>query len=171
MRASLGVKLLSSISWDVEDADAIVFCDACMEGLAFYYPDRCVGFYSPVPDDAARDIIFYFEALAIASACNDLKNTMTRHSMIVIYTDSMNTVDIFSSLKCQPEFNLLLRHCVDIMITKEFQVRVLHVPGERNAIADAISQRDFSRAQQLAPALRIENFQPPQLSTLGTVKK
>jgi hypothetical protein len=108
MRASLGVKLLSSISWDVEDADAIVFCDACMEGLAFYYPDRCVGFYSPVPDDAARDIIFYFEALAIASACNDLKNTMTRHSMIIIYTDSMNTVDIFSSLKCQPEFNLLL---------------------------------------------------------------
>jgi hypothetical protein len=57
------------------------------------------------------------------------------------------------------------------MITKEFQVRVLHVPGECNAIADAISQRDFSRAQQLAPALRIENFQPPQLSTLGTVKK
>jgi hypothetical protein len=31
MRASLGINLLSSMSWDTEDADATVFCDACME--------------------------------------------------------------------------------------------------------------------------------------------
>jgi len=171
MRASLGINLLSSVTWDVEDADATVFCDACMEGLAFYYPDRSTAYYAPVPTNAARDIIFYFEALAVASACNDLKNTVPQHSHIVIYTDSMNTVDIFNSLRCQPEFNPLLRHCVDVMISQEFQIRVLHIPGELNTVADAISRREFHRAQQLAPGLRIESFQPPHLSTLGAAKK
>jgi len=171
MRASLGINLLSSVSWDTEDADATVFCDACMEGLAFYYPDRSTGFYAPVPNDAARDIIFYFEALAVASACDDLKKTMPHRSQIIVYTDSMNTVDIFSSLRCLPEFNPLLRHCIDVMIAKEFQIRVLHVPGEHNAIADAISRREFHRAQQLAPGLHIDTFQPPHLFTLGAAKK
>jgi hypothetical protein len=139
MRASLGINVLSCVTWDVEDADAIVFCDACMEGLAFYYPDRSAGFYAPVPNDAARDIIFYYEALAVASAYNNLKATMPHSSHIVIYTDSMNTVDMFNSLWCQPEFNPLLRHCIDVTIATGFQVRVLHIPGEDNVVADAIS--------------------------------
>jgi len=122
MCASLGINLLSSISWDVENANTTVFCDACMEGLVFYYPDHLTSFYSPIPTDTTQDIIFYFEALAVASACDDLKRTLTHQSMIVIYTDSMNTVNIFSSLKCQPEFNCLLQHCVDVMILKDFQI-------------------------------------------------
>ena len=118
-----------------------------------------------------RDIIFYYEALVVASPCNDLKATMPHYSQIIIYTDSMNTVDMFSSLKCQPEFNPLLQHCVDVMISKEFRIRVLHIPGERNNVADAISWREFYHAQQLAPGLHIQAFQPPQLSMLGAVKK
>lgn len=122
MHTSLGINLLSSMSWDVEDADVTVFCDVCMEGLAFYYPDRLTGFYAPVPNESVHDIIFYFEALAVASACNDLKKMMTHQLHIIIYTDSMNMVNIFSSLHCLPEFNSLLRHCVDVMIIKEFQI-------------------------------------------------
>lgn len=96
---------------------------------------------------------------------------MPHRSQIIIYTDSMNTVDMFSSLWCQPDFNPLLRHCVDIMIAKEFQVRVLHIPGEQNTVADAISRREFYRAQQLVPKLHLNTFQPPQLSMLGAAKK
>jgi hypothetical protein len=108
IHASLGINLLSSVSWDVEDADVTIFCDACMEGLAFYYPDHSTGFYAPVPNDTTCDIIFYFRALTVASACNNLKETMPHSSKIIIYTDSMNTVDIFSSLQSLPEFNPLL---------------------------------------------------------------
>ena len=35
MHTSLEINLLSSVSWEIEDADATVFCDACMEGLLF----------------------------------------------------------------------------------------------------------------------------------------
>jgi hypothetical protein len=96
---------------------------------------------------------------------------MPHSSHIIIYTDSMNTVDIFSSLRCLPEFNPLLRHCIDVMISKGFQIRVLHIPGERNTVADAISRREFLRAQQLAPGLHIQSFQPPHLFTLGATQK
>lgn len=98
-----------------------VSCDACMEGHAFYYPACLKGFYA-VPNNTARDIIFYFEVLAVASACNDLKMTMPHSPHIIIYTDSMNTVDIFSSLRCLPEFNPLLCHCVNVMISEGFQI-------------------------------------------------
>jgi len=35
LRNSLGVYLLSSVIWNVEDADEIIFCNACMDRLAF----------------------------------------------------------------------------------------------------------------------------------------
>jgi len=108
MHASFGINLLLSVSWDAEVADVTVFCNTCMEGLAFYYPNHRTGFYAPVPNDTACNIIFYFDALAVASTCNDLKKMMTDQSHIIIYTNSMNTVNIFSSLHCLPEVNSLL---------------------------------------------------------------
>jgi hypothetical protein len=83
----------------------------------------------------------------------------------------MNTVDIFNSLRCQPEFNPLLRFCVDIFLRKQLNVRVLHIPGEKNEVADAISRHDFMKASKLAPGLQIFEFQPPQCATLGAAKK
>jgi hypothetical protein len=49
LRTSLGVRLLSSVTWDVEDADKTIFCDACQTGLAFWFPAHSQGYYSPVP--------------------------------------------------------------------------------------------------------------------------
>ena len=171
MCASLRINLLSSMSWEIDDADATVFCGACMEGLTFYYPDCSTGYYAPIPNNTTCKIIFYFEALAVASTCNDLKSTMPHCSHIIIYTDSKNTVNMFSSLRCPPEFNPLLWHCINVMISREFQIRVLHIPGALNTVVDAISWHDFYQAQQLAPGLHIECFQPPHLSMLGATKK
>jgi hypothetical protein len=53
MHASLGINVLSCVTWEVENADTIVFCDTCMEGLTFYYPGCSAGFYAPVPKDTA----------------------------------------------------------------------------------------------------------------------
>jgi hypothetical protein len=53
MRDSLGIRLLSSYTWEAEDADEVVYCDACMNGLAFWFPSWHQGFYSSVPDSSA----------------------------------------------------------------------------------------------------------------------
>ena len=171
LRESLGIRLLSSITWEAVDADKTIFCNACMEGLGFWYPNRHQGFYSPVPWGASCDIIFYYEALAVTSALDNLYAWGTEYSKIIIFSDSMNTVDIFSSLCCQSEFNPLLRHCIDILLSNNLDVHVLHIPGEQNEVADAISHHDFDRATRLVPGLHISAFQPPHFITMGASKK
>ena len=147
------------------------YCDACMEGIAFWYPGRREGFYSPVPESRIDETIFYFEALAATSAIDDLRERETYHAKIILYTDSMNTVDIFNSLKCKPAFNPMLPLSVETSINNKLDLRVLHVPGAKNEVADAISRRNFGKALRLVPELRISLFQPPQRATLGATKK
>jgi hypothetical protein len=58
----------------------------------------------------------------------------------------------------------------DICITTNIHLRVVHIPGERNYIADAISRNNFPLARQYAPNIIIAPFLPPQLP-LGASKK
>lgn len=92
------VRLLWSQFWSKEDADIVVYCDACMDGLGCWFPDHGVGFYADIPEWVARNIIFYFEALAVATALEHLACITPPLSKILIYTDNANTVSIFSSL-------------------------------------------------------------------------
>jgi hypothetical protein len=88
----------------------------------------------------------------------------------MIYTDNTNTVDIFNSLRALPAYNFILRSAVDVLLESNHQLRVRYVPSDQNAVADAISRRQFNRALTLSPNLHISSFEPPRL-TLGTPKK
>jgi hypothetical protein len=117
------------------------------------------------------ETIFFYEAVAVTSVIDILQKRGTHHSKTVLYTDSMNTVDIFNSLRCQSAFNPLLLFCVDTCISNNFDLRVLHVPGVENEVADAISQHDFGKALRLVPDLQLSLFQPPHCAMLGATKK
>jgi len=104
---SLGVHLLSSVTLNVEDTDEIIFCDACMDGLAFWYPNCHQGFFSPIPPHLVGKMIFFYEVLAATSAFNNLQGMGIYDLKIVVYTDSMNTINIF---------NPLLHFCMDSCI-------------------------------------------------------
>ena len=171
LHGSLGVRLPSSITWNADDADETIFCDACLQGLAFWYPSHWQGYFSQVPPNLAGETIFFYEAMAATSAIDDIRKRGTHHSKIVVFTDSMNTVDIFNSLHCQPLYNPLLCFCVDTCINDKLDLHVLHVPGVQNEVVDAISRRNFEKAQRLVPDLQISFFQPPQLVMLGAAKK
>ena len=90
---------------------------------------------------------------------------------------------MFNSLRALPEYNCILKAAVDILFEYEFQLRVVHIAGEENDIADALSREDFMRALRLCPSLVIKSFepflrvdrrqltpylQPPRHSPLGT---
>jgi len=81
-------------------------------------------------------------------------------SRFVIYTDNYNTVNIFNTLRCLPEYNHLLKSAVDILVNGDHNLRVLHIPGAENDVADALSHSQFSQALQLQPNLRISSFDP-----------
>jgi len=97
-----------------------------------------------------------------------------------IYTDNLNTVNLFSSLSALPSYNVLLHEAVD----GSHDLRVLHVPGIDNSVANALSQADFDCALTLEPELTIHHFEPyhhvkrgdifqlqPPRDQMGAVKK
>jgi len=140
--------------------------------MAFWYPDHNVGYYCEIEQHLDDQFIFYWEALCVLrlSALSHAATTSENPMKILIFTDNTNTVDIFQSLRCLPEYNAILKHSMDICITTNHQLRVLHVLGEDNVIADALSRRDFAKAIRYASGLKLRFFQPPQLP-LGATKK
>ena len=78
----------------------------------------------------------------------------------LIYTDNLNTVDMFSSLSALPSYNVLLRAAVDLLTDGPHDLCVLHVLGVNNSVADALSRADFNCALTLEPQLTIHRFEP-----------
>lgn len=116
------------------------------------------------------ETIFFYEAVAATSAIDNLRQR--EHGLkIVLYTDSLNTIDIFNSLHCSSTFNPLLLFCVDTCTNNKFDLQVLHVPGVENEVADTISRRNFGKALKLVPDLQLSMFQPPHCAMLGAAKK
>jgi hypothetical protein len=155
------VHLFKSFSWSPSSADYVIYCDACPEGLGFWYPTSKDGYYAPTPVYTPTSAIFYFESLSVLSALINVQSKAPRGSKILIYTDNANTVDMFRSLRCLPAYNRLLKRAVDILIKHDYSLRVLHVPGHLNTVADALSRVQFSVALSLVPDLLFTSFNPP----------
>jgi len=100
---SLGVHLLSSVTWNIEDTDETIFCDTCLDRLAFWYPTHHRGFFSPVPPHLVGKTIFFYEVLAATSTFDNLQGMGIYDLKVVVYTDSMNTIQLSSlSVHFQP---------------------------------------------------------------------
>ena len=155
-----GVHLLKSVTWEFSEATCIAKTDACPEGIAFWYPNSSLGFSAPTPRDTPATQIIFYEALAVLSALDDASHRFPSGSKIIIFTDNSVTVSMFNSLRSLPEYNCILKSAVDILINCDLQLRVLHVAGDKNVVADALSRADFMRALQLHPHLSIRTFNP-----------
>jgi len=172
LESDTGVHLIHHLYWDTSSADLTLYCNACLDGMGFWLPDKCVSYYSPGPENIADEQIFYFEALCILSAIHHVTDLLRvpPPSWILIYTDNDNTIAIFNTLWCLPHYNPILIDAADISITSGIHLRVLHIPGELNYVADAISCKNFSLAKQYVPNLTISPFLPPRL-LLGAPQK
>jgi hypothetical protein len=157
---STGIHLLTSVSWSISDATVMVYCDASPCGLGFWFPATKQGFYCKTPSDLGINLIFYYEALCVLCALRHASLQYPVGSRIVLYTDNFNTVSIFCSLRCLPDYNLLLREAVNLVTEKDNDFRVLHIEGKKNDVADALSRWDFNRALALVPDLMLTPFEP-----------
>lgn len=161
LKTAHGIHLLKSISWTEESATHIIYCDACPTGLGFWYPSNHLGFHCVAPPDPLPNtIIFFLEALCVLCALQHAHQLSPKGSRFVIYTDNLNTVSIFNSLRCLPEYNILLKEAIDILDIGHHDLRVLHVSGEKNGVADALSRQDFIRAIDLDPNIHLFEFKP-----------
>ena len=164
VRLSDGVYLFQDVDWDVEQADVIAYSDACLSGLGFYFRDTLEGFQCMVPHESPRDTIFYFEALAVVSVIEATTRLASVPAHLLIFSDNSNTVDIFYSLRSLPPYNDLLKFAVSLLIKYNISLRVVHIPGVDNVIADALSRFENTKAVAMCPSLKISLFQPPRIA-------
>ena len=148
--------------WGQSDADLIVYCDASLEGLAFYIPSFDSAIFSPIPQQPPHFHIFFYEALSVVSALAFCIGLQPPPHRLFIYSDSMNMVDIFHSLKAYDEYNRLLLFAIHLLLPQTTSLRVFHITGTENTIADAVSCGLFHVASANHPPLRFHNFKPPQ---------
>ena len=127
-----------------------------------------MAFQCPIPGSAPKDVIFYFEALAVCSAVH-LATNYPGARRLIVKTDNMNTFNIFRSMAASPDYNLVLRSAVDVMLSHNLDLRVFHIPGKLNVIADLVSRYKNDRARLICPGLDIRPFTPPQ-DALGASK-
>ncbi|KAF7360389.1 DNA/RNA polymerase [Mycena venus] len=163
-----GILLIKSVDYHPDDANLVLYCDASTHGggrggMGFVIPSLGLGFQSPLPASIRAELkIFFYEALCVCSALHQAASLLPNGSRITIYTDSTNTVAIFGSLKALPAYNDILKSSVDVLIARDLDLRVLHVPGEHNSLADALSRWDNTAATSLFPGLLTQPFEPPR---------
>jgi len=158
-RSSPPVHILHSLCWDPNEADITILCDASPTGMGFWIPAECIGFHATSPFEELP-FIFFLEALCILNALLFSEGRGLGRTKVLLYTDNHNTVDIFSSLHCLPEYNGIIRSSVDLRLRSLIDLHVLHIPEEDNGVADALSHGDIARALSLCPTLQVTPFNP-----------
>ena len=137
---SNGIYLLKSLTWDPTRNIAnttICYTNACMGGLAIWYPELRLGYQCHIPQGYVAPI-FYWEAVAVA--CVMISAVTPKTTCLVVYTDNQNTANIWHSLKASAPYNFTLIHSIDWLINNNIDAHVLHVPGIKNQVADALSR-------------------------------
>ncbi|KIJ28303.1 hypothetical protein M422DRAFT_105483, partial [Sphaerobolus stellatus SS14] len=130
--------------------------------LGFYTPAKCLGFASNIPANPLIPNILFYKTLTVASAVTWAAALPFPPCRLLIYTDSLDSVEMFHSLRAKDGYNELLLLVVQQLMTCRISLRVCHVAGANNTIADALSRGLFDLARQLVPHIRIGTFEPPQ---------
>lgn len=156
------VLMMKSLSWGINDATHVIYCNACPQGMGFWYPALKRGFTALTPSGSSSTLNNFFESICVLSALRDATARSPDGSKFVIYSDSFTAVSMFNSLRALPDYNCILKAAVDFILGNDNDLRVLHVAGESNGVADALSRFDLSHALQLCPGLQVSSFEPYQ---------
>ena len=163
--------MLKFIEWSPYNRMAstlIGYSDASGVGMGIWFLGEYTGFQCPPPTEGPKNLIFFYEGLAICLAF--YLGTKYGCNSIAIYSDSTNAIDMYSSLRMKRVYNSILLSAVDFTINTLITTKVYYVPSNQNIIADYLSRFLNADALRLAPNLNIQVFEPPW-DALGVVKK
>ena len=68
---------------------------------------------------------------------------------------------MFNSLRGQPLYNPLLITVIKLLLKFDIALRVFHIPGEDNFVADALLHLQYDIAQYHMPTMHVYPFIPP----------
>ena len=164
-----GNYFLRSITHSYDDLTSTVlhvYCDASPFAMGFWYPSLALGFQAPAHQIFAQQegSMFYLESLCICVAILDAAPRLSPNQRLAVFTDNINTVQLFNSLSALLAFNwmlILVAEVADTALNRGIDLQVFHVPGVQNEIANALSRLQNGQLASSYPELVISTFQPP----------
>jgi hypothetical protein len=160
----VGVNMLGAETWKAADADLNIWCDASDIGIGFFCPVDRVAFVFERDDDPARaqSFITFFESLCILSAIQWASQRTPIPERLAIHTDSLNSVQFFNSFRARDKYAVLIKAAAETLIASDIDLRVFHVSGRDNVVADLLSRRLYTNVRSTVSGIQIFHFQPPR---------
>ncbi|KAF8585148.1 hypothetical protein K439DRAFT_1646686 [Ramaria rubella] len=129
---SEGIYFFDALEWPLENANMEVFCDSTLTNIAFYIPQANLGYCAPVLMNTPQGTMYFLEALAVISAIAWAAEQRQPPCRLLIHSDSLNSVEMFHSLKAGTGYNTLLLYAVRILMNSEISLCVAHIHGYRD---------------------------------------
>ncbi|KIJ37837.1 hypothetical protein M422DRAFT_177514, partial [Sphaerobolus stellatus SS14] len=114
--------------------------------LGFYIPAKALGFAANIPPNPLVPNILFYETLTVTSEVSWAAALHNPPRRLLVYTDSLDSMKMFHSLCAHDGYNKLLPLVVEQLMTKRMSLRVCHVAGINNPIADTLSHGLFNIA-------------------------
>lgn len=151
-----GNLLLDSCVWHMAEADFVCTTDACPSGLGIWLPNLAEGFHTSLPLPS-RDI-FWVE---LAAASHGIIMGIERGAhKILVCSDSSNVCDLFLSHSPSAKVTNLFQAVITKIVNHRVDVRIAHIPGKKNVLADALSRGMLSVVKEHLPSAAVAPFIP-----------
>jgi len=159
-----GVSILGAETWSAADADLNVWCDASDIGMGFYCPADSLAYVYERDDDpsTAQTLITFFESLCVLSAVQWASARQPIPKRLAVHTDSLNSVQFFNTFRARDKYGTLIKAAAETLLLSNIDLRVFHISGKNNVVADLLSRRLYAEARSISPSLKIHHFQPPR---------
>ncbi|KAJ3751939.1 hypothetical protein EV360DRAFT_17162, partial [Lentinula raphanica] len=140
-----------------------VWTDASKKGLSFTFAGNGFFYEMAADPDAPIVDIFFLELVAILSAVDFITHLANPPCRLLLYTDSLDSVDAFNSLAVKnPSHNAPLLAVSGIILRSGVDLRVRHIPGKDNIRADLLSRLLIEDFRLHFPSYRVREFDPPR---------
>ncbi|KIK75919.1 hypothetical protein PAXRUDRAFT_171261 [Paxillus rubicundulus Ve08.2h10] len=138
--------------------------------MGFWFPATNAAFQALRSKPEPSSSIFYHEALTVCAAILEATTHLPHGGRLAVFTDNLNTVQLFNSLAALPSMNWMVILAIDKLLACNVDLRVFHISGVHNIVANYVSRLKNLEALQASPGLTIQPFQPPR-SMLGAAQK
>ena len=160
---STGIQFIDDGMWPDDEADMVFWTDASLRlALSFVYAGHGFIYKIQHPEKQIVDI-FFLELVAIFSAIHHAAMLAHPPRRLLVWTDSLDAVGVFSSLHAAESMhNAPLLGVAEIILRSGIDLRVRHIEGKKNVRADMLSRLLLDEYAQKFPADHVCLFDPPR---------